>query len=709
MKDTDINEGRERRENLYLAIAEMLSKAEDMETGINGVLAYVGKFLEADRVYVFEIEPEPGYASITFEWDSEEGISHKDAFQHFYYDKYSYRQLFDLNNLVCCTDLTLLPDGQIKELLEAQNLKATIQYGIYDKGVFSGMVGIDDCKRTRPEWNWDQEQLMTLHFIANLFSMYLFKERSIQKQKLAEQTLREKYKDSNTRLTTFIDGINGGFKISKNESKFPFHYVSEAMAAIQGYTPEELTSLYPTAVDNAHPEDVAKNGREMMKSFISTGKYTIKYRVRHKNGKWIWVQDNGKLVVLPNGTELVYSLIQDIDASERANTVLQTERAMFRDVLTKDAAFIFTTDVTTGQIIDNKLLNNYDEIFNGEGAPLPCDYDQNGEIFVNIFDAVPLTEPTANYFKNSEIMRIYLEGVNYMQQEYYLRAVDKYVRVDDYITVDPSNNHIISNTVCFNITEEKKKEIAAKEQAKKAEEQLKRIEELTMANRINNQFIQNMSHEIRTPLNAILGFSSVLVDPTLSETMSTEEKKGLVDLITHNSKLLTDIIDDVLGMSDLQNGKLKVAEGEVDIEKVCKSCMKSVEHRLPRGVQMFYTSDIPEGFVINSDMRRIEQVIINFLTNATKHTTEGSISVGTSLKEKPGYICIAVTDTGKGIPAEKAEVIFERFEKLDVFTQGSGLGLAICKLVADILNGKVWLDTTYDKGGARFVFALPLK
>lgn len=708
MNDKELNIKKEKRDDIYIAVSELLSRANDMNTGINGVLALVGKFLEADRVYVFELDPEPGYASITFEWDSDEKNCHMQNFQHFYYEDYKYRQLFDTTNLLCCPDLSMLPDGPIKELLSSQNLKATIQYGIYDKGVFSGMVGIDDCKRARTEWNWNHDQLKTLHFIANLFSMYLFKERSIEKQKAAEKTLRDAYRDSNTRLTTFIDGINGGFKISTNESKFPFFYVSEAMAAIQGYTPEELIKLYPTAVGNAHPEDIAKIGRVMMEDYKKTGKYNGKYRVRHKDGRWIWVQDNGKRVVMPDGRELVYSLIQDIDESERASNVIKTERAMFRDVVTRDASFIFVSDITTGQIIENTHFAEIEEGLPSVPPKTPCGYEEQGEAFAKEFDVMPLKNTSLEFFRIDDIMKKYSEGIRYLEQEYYLRKIDQYLKVDIYITHDPVSNHVISNTVCFNVTKEKKKEIAAQEQAKQAEEQKKKIEELTIANRINSQFIQNMSHEIRTPLNAILGFSSVLADPEMSAGLGAEEKKELIRMITNNSKLLTDIVDDVLSLSDIQSGKFKINYSEVEIESVCKSCMKSVEHRLPEGVELLYNSDLPSGFKINSDSRRIEQVIINFLTNATKHTKEGSIEVSTSLKKIPGQLCIAVTDTGKGIPADKADLIFERFEKLDVFSQGSGLGLSICRLVADMLNGKVWLDTSYTQGGARFVFNLPI-
>ena len=136
--------------------------------------------------------------------------------------------------------------------------------------------------------------------------------------------------------------------------------------------------------------------------------------------------------------------------------------------------------------------------------------------------------------------------------------------------------------------------------------------------------------------------------------------------------------------------------------------LSSVTHRKPGEVELHYTSDVADDFSILTDEKRLQQVLINFLTNAEKHTEEGEIHLHCSASENPGKITFSVTDTGPGIPADKQDTIFERFEKLDEFKQGSGLGLNICRLIADRLNGEVKIDKNYTKG-ARFLFILPLK
>ena len=121
---------------------------------------------------------------------------------------------------------------------------------------------------------------------------------------------------------------------------------------------------------------------------------------------------------------------------------------------------------------------------------------------------------------------------------------------------------------------------------------------------------------------------------------------------------------------------------------------------------MYFHTDVSHDIILLTDATRLEQVLINFLTNAAKFTDKGEIVVSYSVDNDNRQVIFSVTDTGSGIPADKAEIIFERFEKLDSFAQGTGLGLHICRLIANMLKGKVMVDTSYTKG-ARFLFIHP--
>lgn len=229
---------------------------------------------------------------------------------------------------------------------------------------------------------------------------------------------------------------------------------------------------------------------------------------------------------------------------------------------------------------------------------------------------------------------------------------------------------------------------------------------LKQASDMKTNFVHNMSHEIRTPLNAILGFSQLLALP--DDFVTPEERKQYGEYISNNGQMLLMLVNDILSLSDVEQGRINISVAPVNIHEVVENCINSVRDRVPDGVELFCTSDCPDPYVINTDALRVQQVLINYLTNACKNTTNGGIHVHSSLDEMPGYLSLSVTDTGCGVDPSKAETIFDRFTKLDEFKQGNGLGLNLCRQISENLGGKVFLDTTYTDG-ARFVFAIPTK
>lgn len=236
--------------------------------------------------------------------------------------------------------------------------------------------------------------------------------------------------------------------------------------------------------------------------------------------------------------------------------------------------------------------------------------------------------------------------------------------------------------------------------------ELQHMEDLQKSVEANNNktiLLQNMTHEIRTPLNAMFGFSQLLSLPDGS--FSDEEKSDFFKYIYNSFNMLSMLIDDVLDVADADHGNYRIIIQDVNVNEVCRSSIQMAEARKPEGVNMYFTTDLDDSYTISSDGRRIQQVLINYLTNACKHTTEGEIHLHCSTTENPGRLTFSVTDTGEGVPPEMAHDIFERFKKLNAMVQGSGLGLNICNVVAEKLHGEVKLDTSYTDG-ARFVFIL---
>lgn len=241
----------------------------------------------------------------------------------------------------------------------------------------------------------------------------------------------------------------------------------------------------------------------------------------------------------------------------------------------------------------------------------------------------------------------------------------------------------------------------------------KMINELTAANRkaeianaAKTRFVQNMSHEVRTPLNAIVGFSQLLSLP--DDSLSPEEKQEFSNHIMNNTKILIMLLEDILNITDMDKGQYKITYDEGEVHYLCRSAITSSEHRLHPGVRMLYEPESEEPFTFRTDPQRVQQILINLLTNSCKHTSSGQIVLASSLTAKPGYVSFSVTDTGPGVPADQAEAIFDRFTKLNSFVQGTGLGLSICREIASLMGANVYLDTTYTAGGARFVFEVPV-
>ena len=224
------------------------------------------------------------------------------------------------------------------------------------------------------------------------------------------------------------------------------------------------------------------------------------------------------------------------------------------------------------------------------------------------------------------------------------------------------------------------------------------------SNRLKSAFLANMSHEIRTPLNSIVGFSDVLA----VEGSTEEERQSYFQIIKTNSDLLLRLINDILDLSRLEANRVTLTWEECDVVLLCRQVVASVSFSRQSSDNQFLFTTSFETYRMETDIQRMQQVIINLLSNADKFTKKGKITLDFSVDEKTGMAVFSVTDTGCGIPKEKQKLVFERFEKLNEYAQGTGLGLSICKLIVHKWKGDIWIDSEYT-GGARFMFSHPLK
>ena len=252
----------------------------------------------------------------------------------------------------------------------------------------------------------------------------------------------------------------------------------------------------------------------------------------------------------------------------------------------------------------------------------------------------------------------------------------------------PQDNIIEMLCINFDITQLKETERMLIQAKEKAEE----------SDRLKSAFLANMSHEIRTPLNAIVGFSGLLVD-----TEDMEERCEYIKIVQENNDLLLQLISDILDLSKIEAGTFEFTYGETDVNMLCEDIVRSSQIKVPQGVELVFDPH-PSDCTVISDRNRLHQVISNFVNNALKFTSSGSIHVGYEKKEEG--VEFYVSDTGIGISKEQLTHIFERFVKLNSFIHGTGLGLSICKSIVEQLGGVIGVDSEEGKG-SRFWFTIP--
>jgi signal transduction histidine kinase len=231
--------------------------------------------------------------------------------------------------------------------------------------------------------------------------------------------------------------------------------------------------------------------------------------------------------------------------------------------------------------------------------------------------------------------------------------------------------------------------------------------QIEAANRHKSEFLANMSHELRTPLNAIIGFSEVLLDPTLQ--VSDEEQRQFLTDVLSSGKHLLGLINEVLDLAKIEAGTMELQIETAlmqDVVDAVANTMRSLAAK--KSIDLRVDSDESLGS-FPMDGARVKQVLLNLVGNAIKFTPEGG-KVWMRTGSKDGYVRVEVGDTGPGIAAEDQERIFLEFQQAGSDAgkpQGTGLGLALAKKFVEMHGGRIWLESEVGKG-SRFFFTLPI-
>lgn len=459
---------------------------------------------------------------------------------------------------------------------------------------------------------------------------------------------------------------------------------------------ELLNRLYPERDSIVFLSDNSLGGVTLRTHFIKSMKRHPHYKITFLDGRKLLLQEVNTALTELKGNKAIFVGTWRVDNSESftlSNTVVALANS------NKEIPAISLT--STG--LNEWTIGGYIPEFHTVGSQLADDvieYEQTGK--------APGLHMLKNSYKfNYEKIKEFGIKDSQLPETYELVNEPKSI-IETYLT-----EVLIASTIFIflltAITISLHYLILSKKMEKKLIERGHELEiardKAEKANAMKSAFIANMSHEIRTPLNAVVGFSQLLSEPSLE--LTDEEKQEYGGYIKVNSDTLLNLVNDILQISKMDAKSMVFNIVDTDMVEICRTGAESARANLASGVTI--TTRLPEKPVpVQTDILRLQQVFNNLLSNAKKFTDHGTITVAIEESTVPDEIVVSVTDTGCGIPADKADYIFQRFKQIDSFKQGTGLGLSITRSIIENLGGRIWLDTEYDNG-ARFVFTHPTR
>lgn len=468
-------------------------------------------------------------------------------------------------------------------------------------------------------------------------------------------------------------------------------YWDSRMLSLYGYTEDDFTGEVTDWQRRVHPDDIDQVKKDVHHARKYSQRFELKFRivlpggaVRHMAASMMIERDKTGQVVRMVGFN------RDVTEQREAENALNENNWRLKNVLDGTNAGTWEWNVQTGE---TKFNERWAEIIG---------YSLSALEPVSIDTWLQLTHPDDLKRSNAILQRHFAGETEFYNCEYRIRHYEgHWVWVLDRGKVfswDRAGKPLLMFGTHQDITEQKLHELLLKEERDKAE----------MANCARGEFLANMSHEIRTPVNGVIGTLSLLTDTTL-----TASQKNLVDLSRRSADTLLGLINDILDLSKIESGKLKIIEEQVDLLAIVNEAGKALAARAEaKGIRLLCPEHFLQPYTILSDKLRLRQILTNLLSNAVKFTEQGQVTVDVDILEQTTsrlHVRFNVKDTGPGISKQNQQALFQRFQQLDnSLTRkagGTGLGLAICKQLTEMMGGTIGVDSEEGRG-ARFWFEM---
>lgn len=658
-------------------------KDESVASGIYEILKDILDFFHAGRAYIFEYEKDYTFQTCTYEVVAEGVLPAVEAFRNIPVTFMPWWTTQVLSQKpILFESLYKLPEMEEGEfrLLEQQGIKALMAVPLVANDTVKGFMGVDLVDRTIL---WSNEDYQWLGSLANIISI------CVELRKTQDEAIRERQAlDRSEKLFRNIfanipAGVEiydtDGFLVDVNNKNIEIFGIRDK-ADVIGINLFENPNLSPQLIEQIRDRDIVD--------------FRLDYEFENVEGYY----PSGKRNKINLYTKI--SKLYDSKGNFTGYAFINIDNTERMDALNRicdfENFFLLISDYAKVGYAKSNLLDR-------KGYAIKQWYKNMGED-----ENTPLSDIIGVYSKMHPddrkrildfLYKARLGEVRDFKGEIRIlhpgtEAQWNWVRTNVVVNqYQPENGVIELISVNYDITELKETEAKLIDAKEKAE----------TADRLKSAFLANMSHEIRTPLNAIVGFSDVLASGGSSE----EDQRNYFRIIQSNSDLLLRLINDILDLSRLEANKVILTPEDCDVVQLCRQALSSVEMSRRESGNRFVFETKTDSFVLQTDIQRLQQVLINLLTNAAKFTKNGTITLQFEVEKEKNRVLFAVADTGCGIPKEKQKQVFERFEKLNEYAQGTGLGLSICKLTVDKWGGDIWIDPDYEDG-ARFVVSHPL-
>ena len=495
----------------------------------------------------------------------------------------------------------------------------------------------------------------------------------ITERKRVEEALKESEKRYHTLIETLHDGL------SLFDLNGKIQYFNQQKKLMLGYdTDEELMNINTFQI--IHPEDQPVL-KELFDELLKTGFIRNReLRALRKDGTWFWADFSATLLM---------------DEKNNPLYIMDTMRDISERKLAEEQLMLLKESVDT----------HYDSAY----------WMDTGNRFVYVNNA----GCEATGYSRSEIIGAEVTLINPSATKETMSRIWKHLRLNGSIRGESVHRRkdgttfpveIASTYINFGGREYNCGFARDMTERKKFLEDITRAkEEAEESDRLKTAFLHNISHEIRTPMNAIVGFTSLLEAPDLDE----EKRKQYTEIVFQSSYQLLSIISDIVDISNIETGHIKLLENQFDINYLIKRLYEQYSIRAAQaGISFKYSIGIKKGEVkIIADETKLTQILSNLLNNSFKFTAKGEIDFGYKLNSA-NELLFHVRDTGIGIKPEFMNRIFDRFYQIgnssDSKTEGTGLGLAISKSFVELMGGKIWNESEQGKG-SEFFFTIPFR